>query len=49
MATIPQPQPQEPEIPVPDPDDHPEREQPIEPNAGDTPAAAHAGGITAGK
>lgn len=49
MATIPQPQPQEPEIPVPDPDDHPEREQPIEPNAGDTRGAAHAGGITAGR
>jgi hypothetical protein len=35
MATIPQPEPQEPEIPVPDPDDHPERDEPIEPNAGE--------------
>jgi hypothetical protein len=33
MATIPDPSPQEPEIPVPDPDDHPERDEPIEPEA----------------
>lgn len=37
MATVPQPDPQpaphQPEIPVPDPGDHPDRDDPIEPNA----------------
>lgn len=45
MATVPQPDltpdlpasPQEPEIPVPDPGEQPQRDEPIEPNAGFAP------------